>query len=405
MSSTQVVSSELPRISSDEFRDRQTRLRARAEERGLAGVFIWSRGATTQDHYADAFYFTNFYSQYPFVADEPGRWRAKGFVGVVIPVAGPVTVLTDLGSYREDLVVADRVETDQDVIRAASHAIKRDVADGKIGLLGGAPLSFRWHRYLEAEVGARFVDVEDLGYLLRLIKSPAEQRLLRAAGRVGALGVEAIMDASVPGATEAEVAAAGYEAVVAAGGMVYGMGISTGPYAHMHSQSQPAPFDPRRTLEAGDMSRVDFYGSVDGYLFDFGRTRVVGRAPDESQQALIDAARDCVTAGVEAIRPGATLGDVAAAADAAFAASDLMRGPGAIPPEFKSYGHSLGLSWEAPFIDLDSSVVIEPGMCLAVERRTARPGAGGATFEDNVLVVNDGYELLSDARRAWDAAD
>ena len=41
------------------------------------------------------------------------------------------------------------------------------------------------------------------------------------------------------GATEAEVAAAGFAAVVGAGGMVYGISLSTGPYAHTYSQSQP----------------------------------------------------------------------------------------------------------------------------------------------------------------------
>jgi len=34
-------------------------------------------------------------------------------------------------------------------------------------------------------------------------------------------------------------------------------------------------------------------------------------------------------------------------------------------------------------------------MCLAVEKRTAAPGIGGATFEQNVLVTDSGHELLS----------
>ena len=395
-----VVTAALPRITAEEFRERQERLRARARERGLAGVLVWSRGSSTQDQYADVYYLSNFYSHYPAVPDADGRWRAKGFSGLVVPTDGPVTLVTDLASFRDDLTYVDRVITDQDVVGAAIRTLLQYVAksDGPIGILGSAALSWRWHRDMVETIGDRFVSADDLGPELRLIKSAAEQSLLRAAGQVGVLGVEAIMDASVPGATEAEVAAAGFAAVLNAGGMVYGISLSTGPYAHFYSQSQPAPFDSRHELKEGDMARVDFYGSVDGYLFDFGRSRVVGREPDEVQQQLLDVSRDSVRAGVAAVRPGATLGDVARAADRAFADSAYTRSGTGLAPEFNSWGHSLGLNWEGPYIDADSDVVIEPGMCLAVEKRVALPGVGGATYEDNVLVTADGYENLTPAR-------
>lgn len=368
-------------------------------DRGLAGMLVWARGASTQDQYADVYYLSNFYSHYPAVPDAHGRWRAKGYVGLVVPVDGAVTLVTDLASFRDDLTHVDRVITDQDVVGAAIRALREDVAaDGPIGILGSAALSWRWHEGLVDGLGDRFVAADDLGPELRLIKSPAEQALLRAAGQVGVLGVEAVLDAAVPGATEAELAAAGFEAVLGAGGMVYGISLSTGPYAHFYSQSQPAPFDSRYELRAGDMARVDFYGSVDGYLFDFGRSRVVGREPDEVQQQLLDVARDSVRAGTAAVRPTATLGEVARAADRAFADSAFARSGRGLAAEFGSWGHSLGLNWEAPYIDSDSDLVIEPGMCLAVEKRVALPGVGGATYEDDVLVTANGCEILTPAR-------
>jgi Xaa-Pro aminopeptidase len=395
-----VVTSALPRIAAEEFRERQERLRARMGDRGLAGVLVWSRGATTQDQYADVYYLSNFYSHYPAVPDANGRWRAKGYAGLVVPIDGPVTLVTDLASFRDDLTYVDRVITDQDLVGAAIRALREDVAagGGPIGVLGSPALSWRWYLALVDGVGDRFISADDLGPELRLIKSPAEQALLRAAGEVGVLGVEAVMDAAVPGATEAEVAAAGFAAVLGAGGMVYGISLSTGPYAHFYSQSQPAPFDSRHELREGDMARVDFYGSVDGYLFDFGRSRVVGREADEVQRQLLDVARDSVRAGIAALRPGATLGEVARAADRAFAASAFVRSGRGLAPEFNTWGHSLGLNWEAPYIDADSDLVVEPGMCLAVEKRVAIPGVGGATYEDDVLVSADGCEILTPAR-------
>jgi Xaa-Pro aminopeptidase len=391
------VTADLPRVSREEFLGRQDRLRQLGADRGLSGILAWSRGATTQDQYADVFYLSNFYSHYPAVPDAEGRWRAKGCMGLVVPVDGPVTLVTDLATFRDDLAVADAVGSDQDVIGAAARALATDAdpARGPIGVLGSAALSWRWMEGLRRSTPHQFVAADHLGPELRLIKSEAEQELLRAAGRVGARGVEAVMEAAVPGATEAELAAAGFEAVLAAGGMVYGISLSTGPYAHSYAQSQPAPFDPRRTLQEGDMARVDFYGSVDGYLFDFGRARAVGRPPDDDQAALIAAARDSVGQGLAAIRPGVPIGDIARAADASFDESEFIRRGLGLAPEFNSWGHSLGLNWEAPYIDADNDMAIVPGMCLAVEKRTATPGIGGATFEQNVLVTEGGYDLLS----------
>jgi Xaa-Pro dipeptidase len=396
-----VVQPTTPRIQADEIRGRQERLRAHARELGLDGVLVWAHGATTQDHYADVLYLSGFYSHYPTISDSPGRWRAKGYVGLIVPVDGPITLVTDLATYREDLTVVDRVDTNQDVIAAAIKALRETVGPGKIGVLGSRALSWVWMRALEEEVGARFVNVHDLGWKLRMIQSPAEQELMRAAGRIGVLGVEAVMDAAVPGATEADVAAAGFEAVVSAGGMIYGISLSTGPYAHMYAQSQPAPFDSRRVLEVGDMARVDFYGSVDGYLFDFGRTRVVGRAPDAEQRVLMDAARDTVSAGLAVCRPGGTFGEVARACETALNESAFMRDRAGLAPEFFAFGHCLGLNWDEPWVEVDSDVVMVPGLCMAVEKRTALPGVGGATFEDNILITDDGYELLSDARYTY----
>jgi Xaa-Pro dipeptidase len=391
------VTADLPRVTREEFLGRQDRLRQLGADRGLSGILAWSRGATTQDQYADVFYLSNFYSHYPAVPDAEERWRAKGYMGLVVPVDGPATLVTDLATFRDDLAVAAAVDSDQDVVAAAARALATDAdpARGPIGVLGSPALSWRWMEALRRSTPHQFVAADDLGPELRLIKSEAEQELLRAAGRVGARGVEAVMEAAVPGATEAEVAAAGFEAVLAAGGMVYGISLSTGPYAHSYAQSQPAPFDPRQTLREGDMARVDFYGSVDGYLFDFGRARTVGRPPDDDQATLIAAARDSVGAGLAAVRPGAPIGDIARAADASFAESEFIRRGLGLAPEFNSWGHSLGLNWEAPYLDVDNEMTIEPGMCLAIEKRTAAPGIGGATFEQNVLVTNSGHDLLS----------
>ena len=205
------------------------------------------------------------------------------------------------------------------------------------------------------------------------------------------------MEAAVPGVTEAEVAAAAIAQTIRAGGALYGLGLSSGPWAHTFSPSTPAAYS-RRRLSAGDMIRLDLYGSIDGYLFDFGRSRVVGRSPTQVQQEILDALRDSVHAGTELLRPGETLGAVARRCEEVLKASTYARRHG-LPRSTMggTCGHSLGLDWGSPWIESTSSTVIRPGMCFAIERRIEAPGIGGANYENDVIVTDAGPEIVTPA--------
>ena len=146
------------------------------------------------------------------------------------------------------------------------------------------------------------------------------------------------------------------------------------------------------------MIRLDLYGSLDGYLFDFGRSRVVGRSPTQEQQEILDAVRDSVQAGTELLRPGETLGAVARRCEEVLGASAYARRHG--PPLAMmggTWGHSLGLDWGSPWIESGSSTVILPGMCFAIEQRIEAPGIGGANYENDVIVTDDGPEIVTPA--------
>jgi Xaa-Pro dipeptidase len=64
-------------IERTEYYARQAAARELAQERGFSALVAWSRGGSTQDHYADVYYLTGFYTHQPFIPDEPGRWRAR----------------------------------------------------------------------------------------------------------------------------------------------------------------------------------------------------------------------------------------------------------------------------------------------------------------------------------------
>ncbi len=62
------------------------------------------------------------------------------------------------------------------------------------------------------------------------------------------------------------------------------------------------------------------------------------------------------------------------------------------------FGHGLGASVgseEWPFIAADSDVIAEPGMMLAFETPFYGKGIGGLIIEDQLLVTEDGIEIIT----------
>ena len=227
---------------------------------------------------------------------------------------------------------------------------------------------------------------DNLGWRLRLVKSPAEQELLRAASAIGSEAVQAVMEACVVGATEAEAAAAGIAIVVAAGAAFHGISISSGPHAHHYAQSQPAPYNapaagwPRGTWPASICTaRSTGTCSTSAAAGWSAARRMATSGPSSS------AVRDTALAGLEAVRPGATVGDVGRTCDRHWAGTELVRRGLATPTGSAAWGHSTSLCWEEPWVTAGCAVVLEPGMCLCIEKRQPVPGVGGANFEETVI--------------------
>lgn len=395
-------------VEPDEHRERQTRAREAAAARGLAALVAFSRGGGSHERVADAMWLAGLATPQPFVPDLAGHWRAAGHVIVVVPVDGPVTAVVE-SEELSAAAVADEVVVGADMIATAAGVLAGELSrheSQSVGVLGADVVPFAWWTALEELVrsscGAVVLEAADeLGLALRRTKSPAEQRLLRAAGRLGAQAMAAALDAAVPSAREAEVASALMERVVREGGAVYDVVVSSGAASVMlgppGGTAGPAGWTARR-LKAGDLLRIDAYGSVGGYLFDFARSVVVGDVASEEQLEFIGAMRASVMAGIEVLRPGVAVSEVVRACEDALAASEHARRHG-VPEHLMGgfWGHGLGLGFEPPWLGPDSAEVVEPGWCLAVERRAAVPGLGGAQYEDDVLIGPGGAELLTGA--------
>jgi Xaa-Pro aminopeptidase len=149
---------------------------------------------------------------------------------------------------------------------------------------------------------------------------------------------------------------------------------------------------------------MDSYGALGGYFWDFGRTRVVGDEPTRSQRDLLETAIEVVETVCAAIRPGRTSADVWREGERVMAASPVLA---AIPAEegetegFPAVGHGIGLGWEKPWLTPTDDTVIEPGMGIAVEVLFGHPTLGGYFFEENGIVMQTGFEVLSTSPKRW----
>jgi Xaa-Pro aminopeptidase len=395
-------------IPKQEYRDRQDRARRLAQEAGLDGLVVFSRGGAFVDMHAAVLYLANHYTQQPYVSDHHNIWSAGSHGVVVLPVEGPTILMVDTSYWRPDLVAADDVRAGVRVIEMTAQALKDTGLSGKrIGLVGTGFMTAAAYIGLKNAVqdSTTLVVQDDLIERLMLIKSPAEQQLIRVTCDIGSRAVEAMMDAAVEGATEAEAASAAFGVLVPDGAVMWDAACSSGPKAHHYSWARIPSHDAVRPMQKGDFFHVDCYGCFGGYAWDFGRTRVIGDRPTDEQRSYLEAMIEAIETICDSIKPGKTAGEIGEVYLDWVEESPTIKSFLALSEEeeegFPAVGHGLGLGWAAPWIMKGDPTVIQPGMYLAVELLFGHESKGGFFYEENGLVTDDGFEILTTSRKRY----
>ena len=143
-----------------------------------------------------------------------------------------------------------------------------------------------------------------------------------------------------------------------------------------------------RPLRRGDLVTMDFGALYGGYHADMTRTVAVGE-PAGWQRDIYDLVAEAQRAGIEALEPGADVGDVDAAA------RDLIAAAGHGEHFGHGLGHGVGLEvHEAPIMGYGRTGKLSDRVPVTVEPGVYLPGKGGVRIEDVLVVTADGGARL-----------
>jgi Xaa-Pro aminopeptidase len=378
-----MAADEMLRCPPAEFADRRRRAAAAAAEAGWDGLLVAGRSAGTHDAHKNVHWLTR-HSFAGVVTTPTGNWSAFGHDFVLVDGDGRGT-LVSAGVTEPPLV--DDVRTSQHVEDVLVEAI-RDLGLGsaRLGLAGSEVLPWTVAGRLAREFPSlELVPADLLLAKLRLALSPVDCDMLRQAARVGCEVLGAALAAALPGATDGDVVAAGLsEAARRPLVQHWDFAMSSGERALHYCSSSFPMWDAATPYSPGDMVHPDCYGYVDGYVYDIQRTVVVGGAPTERQQELIDGATRHVR----------ELG------------TELMRELGHVPPArpdawfslVPHFGHGFATGFDWPWLGIEAPDPDEPlraPTALTIEIPWEDDDVGAAYIEDEFLVLPDRVECLT----------
>lgn len=362
-----------------EFAGRLARVQAAMVRRGLDGLLLFA----PESH----FWLTG-YDTFGYCF----------FQCMVLPVDGEPKLLTRSADFRQAQLTSNipDIRIWKDAADAApAHDLAALVAE--MGLVGKR---LGWetrtvgltHANGQAVAAALpgLVEATDLLADLRLVKSPAEIAYVRQAAELSDAAWDAALGATNGGAHEGVILGAMHQAIFSRGGDYAGNEfiIGSGDHALMcryHSG--------RRVLDPDDQLTLEWAGAYRHYHSANMKTIVVGK-PRPQHQAMQSAAADALMACEEALRPGASLGDVFAAHGRTLDAAGMGE------HRLNACGYSLGARYTPSWMDdymfyENAPTVIAPNMVFFLHMILMDSDSGTAmTLGRTSLVTEKGSEPL-----------
>jgi Xaa-Pro dipeptidase len=387
------------RIPDAEFPERRARAAAAARAAGFDGLLVAGRSSGSLDMAFNVHWLTRHYFVPPAVVPT-GFWHAYGFDFLLVDGDGR-SALASCGTT--DAPVIDDIRLGLDVEQLLVDAI-RDLGleRARLGLAGSEVLPWTVAHRLQREFPHLVLKPADLLMSqVRLTLSPAECDLVRQSVAAGSRMLNAGLAAARVGATDGDVAAAGWGiAARTERQQHWNFIMASGPISGEYAAGSLPSWDPVRRYESGDLIHPDCYGYLDGAMYDVQRSVVIGAPPTPRQQWLIDGSWDQAQTLGNALRDGITCREIYELG-VAFNQSRGYGGRDEVRQSWEEGGHfghgySSGFDW--PWLGVTGPLVDEPlraPFAVTIELYWQERGVGQAWVEENWLVLPDGSERLS----------
>jgi methionyl aminopeptidase len=221
------------------------------------------------------------------------------------------------------------------------------------------------------------------------LKSEKELALMREAGRVNALALQAAKAVIRAGATTADVNAAAAELLKKHGAKPAFLGYGEPPYPAVTCVSVNEELvhgiPGKRRLREGDLVSVDCGAILEGYVGDSAFSVIVGEGPELARR-LIEVAERALAAAIDQMRSGRTTGDVSAAMQQTAQQAGYF-----VVRDYTSHGIGRRMHEEPQvpnYMKPGQGVRLRPGMTIAVE-----PMVLAGTMDTRVL--SDQWTVVS----------
>lgn len=224
--------------------------------------------------------------------------------------------------------------------------------------------------------------VEDLAQ----VKDADELKKIRKAVKATDKVFKAVLELIVPGVRESDIAAeiAYLHRKNGASKDAFETIVASGPRAAL-----PHGIASSRKIRKGDFVTIDMGCYLDGYASDMTRTVVVGKA-SAKQKDVYKTVLSAQVAAAKSVTPNLKCSELDAVA------RKIITDAGYGDNFTHSLGHGLGLEVHArPVVSKVSKAKLLPGMVVTIEPGIYIDGWGGVRIEDDVLVTEDGYEILN----------
>ena len=225
----------------------------------------------------------------------------------------------------------------------------------------------------------------------RTIKDHHELTLMKMACAVTLTAYEAAWKALKPGMTQNE-----FQGLIAAAHTRLGYpgyaSAQTAEYSALpHGSITP------QVIKEGDVILIDGGCAVEGYQSDLSRTFVLGKATDKMKK-VFDLELAAQTAALKAARPGVPC-------EAVDAAARKVIEDGGYGPGYKYFthrvGHGMGMDGhEWPYLVKGNTLPLAPGMTFSDEPGIYIPGEFGVRIEDDMVITENGAELMTPQSRS-----